>query len=388
MVVFDHYFGTFTTWNPATGLPVTELAPTTVWGRLAQGGALGVDCFFALSGFILAYTYVTSAGALRGTRAAFWIARVARIYPVYLVGLALSAVPFLWHERHLGGLAANALAQPLLLQAWVPSLNTWNSLNPPGWSLSVEAFCYLLFPSILVALASRSRRTLWEVAALSCVVFAALPALFLSLSTLSHQPFIAWLVGQVLYYNPLVRLPEFTLGVSLGLLFVRRYEEPADRSFFAAKGATIDVALVILALAVIGLALLPLPGAYPTQALVVPVMGAGIALLAQERGQIARMLSWRGCVWLGDVSYGVYILHVPIWAWLAWLAQRRFHLSPAAAVLLPIYLACVIGAAGLSHRFIESPARRAIRARWAAWEKLHAAKLRMLTAADVPTRSY
>ncbi|HLZ24374.1 MAG TPA: acyltransferase [Ktedonobacterales bacterium] len=363
-VVFYHYFAVFMTWSPTNGIPVTERAPTTLWLRLLYGGTLGVDCFFVLSGFILAYTYMASTGALRGTRAAFWVARAARIYPVYLLGLVLGMVPFLWHERHLAGLVSNIIGQPLLLQAWVPPLTTWTSLNPPGWSLSVEAFCYLLFPFILVTLAARSRRTLWMAAALSCVVFAVVPVVLAPLGYLSHQPSLIWVISRVLYYNPLVRLPEFTLGVALGLLFVRRHEEPEDRHVFAATGIVVDLSLVAIALAVIGLAFLPLPEALPTRVLAAPLLAAGIALLALERGHLARLLSRRGCVWLGDVSYGVYILHVPLWAWLAWLAQRAFHVPPTAPALLPIYLMCVVGAAGLSHRYIETPARAAIRAWW------------------------
>ena len=373
-VVLNHYRVAFRWWDTALGVPAAATQPTTGWTRLLAGGALGVDCFFVLSGFILAYTYATPLGSLRGTRRAFWVARLARIYPVYLVGLALDALPFVRRSHHLGGLLAAVVSQPLLLQAWVPSLGTWNTWNPPGWSLSVEAFFYLLFPFILTGLTSlacRSRWALWAVSGLSWGLFAALPALLLPLVGAWHRPGLVWTLNQVLYYNPLVRLPEFTLGMALGLLSVSAREQRRRHPFSTTKGSAWDLALAALALAVGGLLLLPLPGQYPARTLVMPIFAAAIVLLAQGRGAIARLLSWRGCVWLGDVSYAVYILHVPLWAWLAWIAQAALHISPAAPVLLPIYLAGVLVAAGLSFRFVERPARTAIRARWAAWEARH-----------------
>ena len=74
---------------PSTGALPLGLAPIILQGHLA------VDFFFILSGFILSYTYVSSEGALRGSRREFWVARIARVYPVYLLGLALGLGPFL-----------------------------------------------------------------------------------------------------------------------------------------------------------------------------------------------------------------------------------------------------------------------------------------------------
>jgi peptidoglycan/LPS O-acetylase OafA/YrhL len=372
-VVLYHYQAAFMWWNPVTGVPAARDPQTTVWARLAAGGALGVDCFFILSGFILAYTYVAPGGGLRGSRATFWVARLARIYPVYLVGLALDALPFVWRPHHLAGVLTGALAQPSLLQAWVPSLGGWNTWNPPGWSLSVEAFFYLLFPFLLVGLARRSRRALWAVAGASWGLFAAFPAILPYLVALWHRSELSWGLDQILYYSPIVRLPEFTLGMALGLLYCRSGEWLWPRPIRVTREYAWDLVLLALAAAIVGLLLVPLPGRYPVSALVAPAFAAVIILLAYERGVIARLLSRRACIWLGEVSYGIYILHVPLWAWLAWVAWAGFHLSPAAPVLVPIYLASVLFAAGLSRRFVERPARTAIRARWASWEARHEA---------------
>lgn len=373
-VVLDHYATVFIWWDPAKSSPSAMTPAPRGWSQLLHGGGTGVDCFFVLSGFILAYTYATPAGTLRGSRRSFWVARIARIYPVFLVGLGLDTLLFFERSHHLGSLLAGLGATPLLLQAWIPSLNTWNSWNPPGWSLSVEAFFYLLFPFILVGLAGRSRRILWASAVAAVIILAAVPAVLIYLVDM-WRPLFGWTLDQVLYYNPLMRLPEFTLGVSLGLLYVGGHGHLGTHNTSVTSPLTRitrwDVILVTLGLAVAGAQFLPLPTQYPISAVAAPIFAVAIFLVASRQSVISSMLSWRGCVWLGEVSYGIYILHVPIWGWLTLVGLTLLHLAPAAPVLLPLYFASVLALAGLSYRFIERPARKAIRARWDAREARH-----------------
>lgn len=371
-VVLDHYWTAFIWWDPSHGAPAASAPLPAGWLQLVHAGGYGVDCFFILSGFILSYTYVTADATLRGTRSAFWIARVARIYPIYLVGLALDVVPFTLRYHHLAGFLATIGSTPLLLQAWLPSIMTWDAWDPPSWSLSVEAFFYLLFPFIIVALAGRARRMLWQTSALCVVVFAMLPAL-LSVVVGAWRPGAWWTVDRIIYFNPLLRLPEFALGVVLGMLYIRRHQsaEQPDRT---ATSPARDLVLLALGLFAAALVMLPLPLPYTSNVFLLPVFAAAIALLAEGRGVIAKLLSLRVCVWLGEASYSIYILHAPLWAWLAWIASARFHVSLAAPMLFPLYLASVLAAASLSYRFIERPARAAIRARWEAWEARRATR--------------
>jgi peptidoglycan/LPS O-acetylase OafA/YrhL len=114
-------------------------------------GYLGVSFFFVLSGFILVYVY--SGRQIQKRR--FWQARFARIYPVYLFSLIVSIPALIMfspmtRQAHLTFLALTA--NPLLLEAWFPRLLfTW---NPAAWSLSAEAFFYLVFPFVLPRLAA------------------------------------------------------------------------------------------------------------------------------------------------------------------------------------------------------------------------------------------
>jgi hypothetical protein len=107
-------------------------------------GYAGVSFFFVLSGFILVYVYADRKIQKRG----FWQARFARIYPAYIFSLVvmIPALISFWpmtKQAHMGLLAL--IANPILLEAWFPKLLlTW---NPVGWSLSAEAFFYLVCPA-------------------------------------------------------------------------------------------------------------------------------------------------------------------------------------------------------------------------------------------------
>src|SRR5882672_10730014 len=134
--------------------------------KLATIGYVGVSFFFVLSGFILVYTYADRPLNVRS----FWQARFARIYPAYLFSLLLTApgffyvsialknmdIPFFsYFKTHL---LQCSLVVPVLLQAWVPGAAlAW---NPPAWSLSVEAFFYLMFPLLIVWLGRARNRSL------------------------------------------------------------------------------------------------------------------------------------------------------------------------------------------------------------------------------------
>jgi len=135
-----------------TALGFVQGAPPFV-ANVVRAGTASVSLFFVLSGFILAYQYLDVGGTRPLDRRQFWWARVARIYPVYLFAL-LFALPyfFAWAAATLESespwasakIAVTLVANLTLTQGWIPQ--TVGPMNPPGWSLSVEAFCYLLFP--------------------------------------------------------------------------------------------------------------------------------------------------------------------------------------------------------------------------------------------------
>jgi len=170
---------------------------------LLDKGYLAVSLFFILSGFILVYTYQ---GKISGTDSVvrFWEARFARIYPVYLLALALM-IPF---ARTLTlGQRFTVLA---MVQTWMPwrpdMVGAWNF---PAWSLSVEAFFYLTFPLIFVSL-NRLR----------AVGLRWLTGILLTLTVIGDlsRPVEGWPQSAITFFHyiplPILRLPEFVVGMA------------------------------------------------------------------------------------------------------------------------------------------------------------------------------
>jgi len=110
-------------------------------------GPIAVGYFYVLSGFIMAIAYYQTDKIQKGNfnKAKYWIARFARIYPVYLLALLIIAAA---KFKTLGEDWASLPLHLSLLQSWIPGYPI--TLNTPGWSLSVEAFFYLCFPFLLI----------------------------------------------------------------------------------------------------------------------------------------------------------------------------------------------------------------------------------------------
>ncbi len=106
-----------------------------------------VGFFFLISGFVLAYNYADRPNL---SRRAFYLARLSRVYPVYLLVLLLS-IPFLaqeWPAHSAADFYLGLILTPLALQAWSPTLATfWNTV---AWTVPAEFLLYALFPFILL----------------------------------------------------------------------------------------------------------------------------------------------------------------------------------------------------------------------------------------------
>jgi peptidoglycan/LPS O-acetylase OafA/YrhL len=176
-----------------------------------------------------------------------------------------------------------------------------------------------------------------------------------------------WWWGDFVRYNPLVSLPEFIVGMTLGLLFVRSdgvsgLHRWSDRGL---NRAIAVVATLLLALLLIASATRYSTGDLDSMAVfALPFLATLIGLLAFGRGVISRALAHPRMLWLGEISYGVYIVHWPVWFLLSALAVSGLHLSVNSPVLFLVYLALTPIVAGVSFVYLERPARRFIRDRW------------------------
>src|SRR5262245_23351549 len=300
-VVFYHY--------APLGLP-------SLLDNAVRNGHLAVGLFFVLSGFVLAYNYAGSTVVWRK----FWLARFARIYPAYLLGFLLMApaVAFRYPDNPLK-LAVAGLAAGTLVQGWFPGLElVWNG---PGWSLASEAFFYLLFPILLPVLESLSRPGLWFIGGLCCV--AALAA------------------GDVLAYLPLLRLPEFVLGIAVGLLFLR----------YRAQAPRIASTIALACFMVVPPDALP---AGPRNAVASALFATFLSAIAARRGFLASPLMTR----LGDASYATYILQSPVMAYFLLATQGVVSRTSLTWSQFALYGTTLLVVSFVCFNWLERPARR------------------------------
>ena len=222
-------------------------------GNLLRAGFTTVSLFFVLSGFILAYNYLDEQGRFIGTARDFYRARFARIYPIYLLALALDIPLFVRLLSQAEPAApptevARICASTLTLtQSWLEGGRpVWNTM---AWTLSAEAFFYALFPFLGVWLARQSSRRLLVVA-VSAWVLGVAPFLAGALaSSLGAQDTGSLTVRLLRRVEPAcqpalpaARLPEFVLGICLGLLFCRRTRQGSQAC--AHRGADRHVATI------------------------------------------------------------------------------------------------------------------------------------------------
>jgi peptidoglycan/LPS O-acetylase OafA/YrhL len=311
--------------------------------RVLDRGDCAVKLFFVLSGFILTHVYARKATF---SRKSFYRARFARIYPLYAASLALALPCLVFFEipREIHGhgqihgflfAGLKAASVLLLLQSWVPSFAPF--WNPVAWSLSAEAFFYLLFPKLIRHLRERSTGSLLGVG-LACLVVEAVRWHFFSeLYTRSADKVQTafWV------FTPILRLPDFVTGILLGVLWQRGIRLQPRHSFAA------------LALVVLGCMATPLE-TFQIACLHLGTAGL-ISSLAFSGSPSSRWV--RAGVLLGRSSYALYLIHEPVSYWFAVLSARIVGFQPP----YPVYLGFVVFLSVLAFTWVETPARNLLR---------------------------
>lgn len=298
------------------------------WFDLAAVGNAGVVVFFLLSGFIMSHVYAT---AWPGFGRFMWT-RIARIYPLHLFTLIAWGI-IGWRHAHLSPYDTpfTFALNLLLVQAWgfTPYM-TWNALS---WTISIELFCYLLFPLAL----RFARGTAWWSAA---VLGMALLAIFyvpygMLLNALGLQLVAVHSFG---FYLPHFAA-MFLAGVALQHLmpWLQRNVPP-----LAFDAALIGGLLVVLANAH--------PPLWDWRIAIGTLLI--IAALSTGRGLGAVLFGNPVMFFLGEISYAIYLTHGMI----HFSVQLRYPTMPAAAIA-----AITIAIAIPVYYLIERPARAALR---------------------------
>ena len=311
-------------------------------GGLSEGW-IGVDLFFVLSGFILMWAHgpefaYPSLGAFRR----FFATRFVRVYPLSFLVLVL-IVLLAWADPHFvtwcrarnpDNFSFSAfLRTAFLATRWIdPNGGDWNQ---PVWSLSAEIVGYAAFPLLAWAIATCSIRT---VATIAAICLAALAAFQISMGTAS--------VNTIDQVSALARMACcFTVGIATCRLRDRMLSEHVSAH-------TASVSLVIcLAL---GACL-----QFRTGHVLAPLGFAALVFcLSFGNGVVNQLLSSNVPVFLGRISFPLYLFHVTPLLWIVSHCQHA-HLGQGAAtsVLLAYGIGCV-ASAWLLHHLVEQPLHR------------------------------
>ena len=315
-------------------------------------GYAGVSFFFVLSGFILTFTYHREfTTALRGDAIrSFYVARIARIYPLHLVATALMLIAVVlfggWHWSEVSGSVriTELLAQVTMLQSWFPERTIHFGLNGPAWTISVEAFFYLLFP-VLAFVLVRATRVGGEVLPL---VLAG--ALWVTQTLFLMRVQAVWDQWNLCVFPP-ARLADFVIGMLLAIAFLRRSERPLSQAIATRLelGALLSVVTVI--------AWSPAaPMSLRFTTLFLPFWAVLIYLFAKQQGDVSRSLTHPVFVRLGEASYAFYLIHLTV---LQVITQLVGWSHPLPWSLLAFGVS--LGASLALYSFVETPLRRRIR---------------------------
>jgi peptidoglycan/LPS O-acetylase OafA/YrhL len=316
---------------------------------IVNGGYISVSFFLLLSGFILTYNYADRAqrGAL--TARSFWTARFSRLYPVYAFSLVLS-IGMLAQEVHAHtrlDFGLGLILTPLLLQGWHPAVSTfWNT---PAWTMSTEAFFYLLFPWLVTRRRPRQIRTMLVVLLAVWLSSLVLPALYMHFNPdgdLHPDRYSVGIWMRALKFMPLQHLPSFLFGMALGFLNEKIRPESRKR---LAIGLLAFVALYLLLC--VGDRL---PYVMMHDGLLMPLF-AGVILCLAGQNPIARFFGLLPFIAIGEASYCLYLLHFNLWTL---LHDSHFMEKSGLIVFDPwISYLLLIVAALLTKKLIERPGR-------------------------------
>jgi peptidoglycan/LPS O-acetylase OafA/YrhL len=341
-----------------------QMTRSPLWASsIVSFGYLAVNAFFILSGFVLAQSYLDPRGALRGSRKDFWIARFARIYPIYALAMLFS-----FPNRFDYGLGAftksgEAFATVsvfTLTQAWIPAFSSF--VNAAAWSLSAEVFFYFCFPRLTGLVAGKSRRGLIGVIA-ACWILLLAPA---ELSILASQgamgPSLAVSASTVrwaafIQFNPALHLPAFVMGIAGQRLF------SLEKSW---RSSAISWGSAVLIAAILG-AGWQIPAPLVHKGFLAPLFLTLIFGLASGRGALAAMLAHPVAVKLGEASYSVYLLHLPFQGVALAINNLTFHLAVSSWTFLIADFVMTIAVSLLALTYVETPYRKSIAADLRRW---------------------
>lgn len=271
-------------------------------------GFVGVSFFFMLSGFIIAYNYQKKFSENKITKRTFWVARIARIYPLHWLTL-LIAVALGNYVIASGTIdwCKHFLASLTLTNAYIPKDNYFFSFNSPSWSLCCEQLFYICFP-FLIAFTKDYRKLL---------------STFLICAILS-------IVG--MYFTPMIT---------------------------SSQGSIIEIASIALFLSFY-LYAAEIPKVYRYSCYYWIPIAFILISFSLQKGMVSRLLSNRLLVIGGEISYSFYLIHLfVLLSYAKWQKESDFHIDWY--ISIPLLFCVIILLSLLSYYYFEKPMNKLVK---------------------------
>jgi peptidoglycan/LPS O-acetylase OafA/YrhL len=317
------------------------------------GGYIGVDVFFVISGYLISSLILKEMDTGTFALTAFWERRIRRLLPALAaVVLACVAAGWLWYlPVDFQNLGKSVTAQALLIsnyyfyqnattQGGYFAITSETQTLLHTWTLAVEEQFYLLFPPLLIGLSRLGRRFIWPaLGGLAAASFA------------WSIPGVSWHPSATFYLLP-SRAWELLLGALLAMGEGKWTASDALRDRLGWLGFIFIITAVFT---------YDNKTPFPGLAAALPCGGAALIIFSSELklSAVGRMLACRPLVYIGLMSYSLYLWHWPILVWAKYYYQ---HLDPNTGEMQPMWRAGL--AAGsfvpalLSWKYVETPVRK------------------------------
>lgn len=300
-----------------------------------------------LSGFVLSWGYGRNVQERTFHHRRFLWRHLSGLYPLHLLLFIIVLAFDLKADYHYD--AVQLLTNLLLLQSWVPSDHTLFTINGVSWFLCNTIFYYLVFPylyRLVAVLISKRRFFVFS-------LFFALLYLVLALYIPNSY------VNCTLYVNPLLRIPDFALGIA-ACLFYKHINTSANN--FALKWLRLPLLIDVITLLLTDFIyqhLLPNLRCAALFWIVMPPLIMKLAYHNRSNDMTARLLSSKPLSWLGDISFEFFITHTLILRIVRHFIPNNGSLESDSIFLL-LSLLITITTATLLHKYFVRPIAQAL----------------------------